>query len=137
MAKAYIDSLLPDEEYSRQKRLMELEPESLVIPEANAAEKAGKLLLDLPKLWAEYPDEQRKLLLTMLDAVYIDAKKTKSIVAIKPKSPFRSVFQVAAQREKSVIHIINGSEDKSPNPSLFLVEAGESRTLPETILIFV
>ena len=64
----------------------------------------------------------------MLDAVYVDARKVKSIVAIKSKAPFRPVFQVAARREKSVIHIINGLEDKSPSPSLFLVEAGESRT---------
>ena len=70
MARAYTDGLFPDEAYDRQKRLLELELESLVVPEANAAEKAGKLFLDLPKLWAEAnPDEQRKLLLTMLDTV--------------------------------------------------------------------
>jgi hypothetical protein len=35
-------------------------------------------------LWAEATvEEQRKLLLTMLDGVYIDAKQTKSIVAIR------------------------------------------------------
>ena len=101
----------------------------MVIPGANAAEEARKLLLDLPKLWeAANPEEQRRLLLTMLDAVYVDAKKTKSIVAVKPKPPFRPVFQVAAQRENSVIHIINGLEGKSPSPALFLVEVGESQT---------
>jgi len=63
----------------------------------------------------------------MLDAVYIDTKNN-LIVAVKPKPPFRPVFQVAAQREGSVIEIRNGSEDTSPNPSLFLVEAGEGRT---------
>ena len=67
----------------------------------------------------------------------MNAKKTKSIVKIKPKPPFRPAFQVAAQREKSVIHIINGLEDKPPSPALFLVEMGESRTPPETILEFV
>ncbi|MFC1873877.1 recombinase family protein [Chloroflexota bacterium] len=127
MGRAYIDGLIPDDEYSRQKRLLELELESLVIPGANAAEEAGNLLINLPKLWEQAsPEEQRRLLLTMLDAVYLDAKKTNSIIAVKPKPPFRPVFQVAAQREKSVIHIINGSGDKSPNPALFLVEAGES-----------
>jgi len=69
----------------------------------------------------------------MLDAVYVDTKKTKAIIAVKSKPPFRPVFQVAAQREKSVIHIINGLEDKSPNPAVFLVEAGESRAMPEYI----
>ena len=35
---------------------------------------------------------------------------------------------MAARREGSVIQILNGLEKSSPNPSLFLVEAGESRT---------
>ena len=37
----------------------------------------------------------------MLDAVYVDTKEEKSIVAIKPKAPFKPVFQVAATREGS------------------------------------
>ena len=42
----------------------------------NAAEEAGKLILNLPKLWANTnTEERRKLLLAMLDAVYVDAKK--------------------------------------------------------------
>jgi len=61
----------------------------------------------------------------MLDAVYVDAKKTKSIIAIKPKPPFKPVFQVAASREGSDIRIINEPYQGS---SLFLVETGESRT---------
>lgn len=78
MAKAYIDGVFPDEEYHRQKRLLEMELESLVVPEADAAEEAGKLIKDLPGLWAMTNDEEkRKLLLTMLDAVYFEAKKTK------------------------------------------------------------
>ena len=138
MGRAYIDGLIPDDEYSRQKRLLELELESLVVPGANAAEEAGNLLINLPNLWNEAtPEEQRKLLLTMLDAVYVDAKQTKSIIAVKPKPPFRPVFQVAATREGSVIQILNGLEDGSSSPSVFLVEAGESRTSPETTLCFV
>jgi hypothetical protein len=43
----------------------------------------------------------------MLEAVYIDTKQTKSILAIKPKPPFKPVFQVAASREGSDIHISN------------------------------
>ena len=89
MGKAYVDGVFPDEEYHRQKKLLELEFESLVIPQANAAEEAGKLILDLPRLWANTnTEERRKILLTMLDAVYMDAKKSKSIIAIKPKPPF-------------------------------------------------
>ena len=64
----------------------------------------------------------------MLDAVYVDAKKLKSIVAIRPKPPFKPVFQVAASHDPRV-HIIN---EPIKDSSVFLVEAGESRTLPET-----
>ena len=108
MAKAYVDGLFPDEEYHRQKKLLEMELESLVVPQANAAEEAGKLIMNLPRLWAEANlEERRKLLLTMLDAVYFDAKKTKSIVAVRPKPPFKPIFQVAATKEGSDIRIIN------------------------------
>jgi site-specific DNA recombinase len=63
MARVYVDNLFPDEEYNRQKRLLEMELESLTVPQANAAEEAGKLLMDLPRLWAgATPEEGRKLL---------------------------------------------------------------------------
>lgn len=76
-------------------------------------------------------EERRKLLLSMLDAVYVDAKKMKSVVAIKPKPPFKLVFQVAASRKGSNIRILN---EPLGGSSVFLVEAGESRTQPETTL---
>ena len=124
MAKAYIDGVFPDDEYYRQKKPLEMELESLVVPKANAAEEAGRLVMDLPRLWAKAnTEERRNLLLTMLDAVYVDAKKTKSIVAIKPKPPFRPVFQVAASRKGSGIHILNRPADGS---SLFLIGSGAS-----------
>jgi len=125
MAKTYIDGLLDDAEYHRQKRMLELELESLVVPEVQAAEEAGKLLLDFPRLWSlANLEEQRKLLVSMLDAVYIDTKNN-LIVAVKPKPPFKPVFQVAASREGSEIRIIN---EPLKDSSLFLVETGESRT---------
>ena len=43
----------------------------------------------------------------MLDVVYVDAKQIKSIVDIRPKPPFKPVFQVAAAREGSDIRILN------------------------------
>ena len=107
MAKAYIDGVFPDEEYHRQKRLLEMELESLVVPGANAAEEAGKIIADLPQLWAgANEEEKRRLLLTMLDAVYVDAKEDKAIVAIKPKPPFRPIFEVATTKAESDVMLI-------------------------------
>jgi len=126
MAKAYIDGVFPDEEYHRQKKLLEMELESLVVPAVNAAEEAGNLIMNLRELWASANlEEQRKLLMTMLDAVYVDTRQARSIVAIKPKPPFRPVFQVAASKEGSDIRIIN---EPIKGSSVFLVETGESRT---------
>ena len=72
-------------------------------------------------------EEKRNLLLTMLEAVYFDVKQTRSIVAIKPKPPFRPIFQVAVTRKGSGIHIIKNepSDSKSKNSSVFMVETGE------------
>jgi len=84
------------------------------------------LIKELPRLWSSANEEEkRKLLLTMLDAVYIDAKQTKSIIAIRPKPPFRPIFWVAATRQGSNVRIVNEPFDGS---SVFQVEAGESRS---------
>jgi site-specific DNA recombinase len=74
-------------------------------------------------------EEKRKLLLTMLDAVYIDTKNTKSVIAIKPKPPFKPVLQVAASKKDSKIRIESVPFKGS---SLFVVETGEGWSLLET-----
>ena len=43
------------------------------------------------KLKIRYFEEYEKILISMLDAVYIDTKNN-LIIAIKPKLPFRPVF---------------------------------------------
>ena len=55
------------------------------MPEVSAAEEAGRLLSDLPALW-------RELLVGMLDAVYVETKEFKQVVAIQPKPAFTPVF---------------------------------------------
>jgi site-specific DNA recombinase len=126
MAKAYIDGVFPDDEYHRQKRLLEMAMESLVVPAANAAEYAGKLILNLKALWTEANlQERRKLLLSMVDAVYFDTNGSKSLIAVRPKPPFKPIFQVAASKEGSGIRVVN---EPYLGSSVFVVEAGESRT---------
>ena len=99
--------MFTDEVYHQQKKLLELELESLVVPQANAAEEAGKLIGDIPKLWAGANEEENhKLTVTMLDAVYVDSKVDKAIVAIKPKPPFRPIFEVATTKTESEVMLI-------------------------------
>ena len=98
LGRAYVDGVYDDDEYRRQKRTLEMELESLVVPEADAAGEAGRLIEKLPELWAGASmEERRKLLLTMLEAVYVDIKDERRIVAIRPKAPFKPVFQVATK----------------------------------------
>ena len=73
------------------------------------------------------------MVLSVLDAVYIDAKKSKSIVAIKPKPPFIPIFRVAVSKQDSDIRILNEPlETPSKVPSVFLVETGEALSIGET-----
>jgi len=111
LGRAYVDGVYDDEEYRRQKRKLEMELESLVAPEADAAGEAGRLIERLPELWSGANEgERRKLLLTMLDAVYVDSKDERRIVAIKPKAPFRPVFQVASTRAGSGVGLDHDPE---------------------------
>lgn len=69
LARTYRDGLCDDSEYDRQKRLMEMELEALVAPEADATEEAGKLVQQLPELWSgAIPQERHRLLVSMLEA---------------------------------------------------------------------
>ncbi len=52
--------------------------------------------------------------MTMLDAVYVDMKDSRTIVAIKPKAPFRPIFQVATTREGSGVMLLNEPPDTDP-----------------------
>ena len=83
-------------EYHRQKMALEWEHQLMWIPEVDAAKEAGRLLADMPRLWAGATlKERHQLLTTILDAVYIDMKDGKSIVSVKAKPAFRAVLGMA------------------------------------------
>jgi len=108
LGQVYLDGVISEGEYHRQKRLLEDKLGSLVVPGVDAAREAGKLLEDLPELWNESNlSERRQLLLGMLDAVYVDTVEEKAIVAIRPKPAFMPLFQVATTREGSDVVLIN------------------------------
>ncbi len=66
----------------------------LVVPEADAVAEAGRLVQSLPELWAKADlSERRRLLLTELDAVYVDTRDTAVPVTIKPKGVFQEVIR--------------------------------------------
>ena len=96
LGQAFVDGLFDEIEYHRQKKSLEWELESLLIPEVDAAKEAGRLLADMPRLWAGATlQERHQLLTTILDAVYIDMKGSKSIVSVKAKPVFQAVLGLA------------------------------------------
>ena len=107
LGQVYLDNLVTTEEYHRQKRQLEDKLASLVVPGFDATAEAGKLLEVLPRLWDEANlTERRKLLLTLLDAIYVDTVHEKSIVAIRPKPAFRPLFEVATTRQGSDVVLV-------------------------------
>ena len=108
LGEVYVDNLKSREAYLVEKRLLEDELSSLAVPAADAVKEAGKLLEDLPTLWEQANlGERMKLLLTMLDAVYVDTVEEKSIVAIRPKPAFMPLFEVATTREGSDVLLLH------------------------------
>ena len=87
LGRAYIDGLISEGDYSRERQYLEMELEILVVSGAEAAEETGRLVEHLPDLWREADlSERHKLLLTMSDGVYVDARESHSIVMIRPKA---------------------------------------------------
>ncbi len=112
LGKAFVEGMYSDTDYEREKHYIDMELETLVVPQADETVKAGELIENLPELWEEANmEERRKLLLAMLDAVYFDTKESKSVVAIQPKAGFLTVFQVATTRNGHEVQLIKRPQD--------------------------
>ena len=89
------------------------------MPDADAAVTAGKLVEDLPGLWDNADlTERRRILMTMLDAVYVDTVEERRVVAIRPRPAFRPLFEIATTRAGSGIVLVSekdpGNADQPP-----------------------
>ena len=111
--------LFDEIEYHRQKKSLEWELDSLLIPEVDVAKEAGRLLADMPRLWTGATLQERHQLLTMiLDAGYIDMKGSKSIVSVKAKPAFHAVLGVVgsageALDDSSAFAVFSSSQSAS------------------------
>ena len=111
LAQVYLDGLRTPQEYKREKQLLDDKLGSLLVPGVDAAREAGMLLENLPPLWEQANlGERRRILLTMLDAVYVDTIEEKSVVAITPKPAFMPLFEIATTREGSGVVLISEKE---------------------------
>ena len=92
-----------------------------MVPDADVAVEAGKLLEHLPGLWKKAAlSERRRILMTMLDAMYVDTVDEKRIVAIRPKPSFRLLPEIATTRKGSKFVLVHdgvgGSENTYGSP---------------------
>ena len=88
-----------------------------MITEVDSAKEAGELLEDLPALWeATTLAEQRTLLLTMLNAVYVDTVDEKVIVAIRPEAAFCPLYEITTSREKTGVVLLNQTPQTQNEP---------------------
>ena len=93
LGKAFVDGMVDEPDYERHKAQLEFDLTALVVPEADAVAEAGRLVQRLPDLWAAADlSERRRLLLTVLDAVYVDARNARAVVSIRPKAAFEAIF---------------------------------------------
>ena len=93
LGRAYVDNLVDEADYQRHKAQLEFDLASLVVPEADAVAEAGRLVQRLPELWARADlSERRRLLLTVLDAVYVDTRDGEAAITIKPKAVFDAIL---------------------------------------------
>ena len=60
--------------------------------------------------------ERRRILMTMLDAVYVDPVGEKSIFSIQPKPAFRPLFEMATTREGSDVVLIKEPPQATNEP---------------------
>ena len=87
------------------------------VPEVESALEAGRLAQNLTDLWsAARLDQRHDLIVSMLDAVYFDLSDSKSIVAFKPKPPFRPIFEIAAARENSGVTLLQNEKLPAGGP---------------------
>ncbi|MCH7801819.1 MAG: hypothetical protein IIC24_09810 [Chloroflexi bacterium] len=68
--------------------------------------------------------------MTMLDAVYVDANGEKRVVAIKPKAPFRPIFEVATTKEGSGVVLVKEPQEVLSETEQLPQEDEEAATIP-------
>jgi len=134
LGKTYLDGVIDDGEYSIQRKLLQDNLDSLVIPEADAAVNAVEILESLGLIWQTATlEEKHKLLSGMLEAVYVDLAASRSIVGIQPKPQFYALFEALKQKTEAKVTLFNPGKDKAEDSTSWMesenvgmVETGES-----------
>ncbi len=134
LGRSYIDGVIDDGEYNVQRKLLQDVLDSLVVPEEDAAVRAGEFLEGLGMVWDKaILEERHKLLAGMLDAVYVDLGASRRIVGLQPKPVFYHLFDTLKQNPDSKVTIFREAKKETgpvltTGPGTVMVETGEGRT---------
>ena len=133
LSKTYVDGLIEDGEYELQRKLLQDRLSTLVIPEMEAAMDAGAFLENLGIIWTKATmEEKHKLLVIMLDAVYVDLLTSRKVVGILPKPAFYHLFESLKRQKDSKVIVFkpddypeDNDQTDCHNTMVGLVETGE------------
>ena len=93
LAETYVDGVISEEDYERQRDAIRNELKTLVVPEDVAVMDAGLYLETLDSLWQEATDkEKEEICKTMLERVYYDVPNER-IKRLVPYPAFQPLFR--------------------------------------------
>ena len=103
--------------YHLQQRELKARLDVLVLPEMEATIEAGTLVENLGVLWRSANLEERhRIVVGILDGVYVDMVQARKVVAIAPKPAFRRLFGIVTTRARSGVVVLNPKASPSPEP---------------------
>lgn len=106
LGRAFVDGLIDESDYNVQRKMLQDRLDSLVIPEAESAFDAGEMLENPGNVWKHASlEEKNRLLVSMLDAVYLDIAAAKCVVGIVPKPAFHPLFESLLDQSKANVKV--------------------------------
>ena len=108
----YLELTLTDGEYHRERERLQEQIQALAVPDEGPAMSAGAYVEDLSSLWrAATPIERRAVVLSVLDAVYVDVDN-KQVVSIQPKADFLPLLAAASPTWGLAGPMLHGDPDR-------------------------
>ena len=126
LGRSYRDETITEEEYQREREELDAQLRIAQLSTTIELDEVAELLENLAELWdAANPDERRRLLRTVVEAVHVDID-SKRIVAIAPVPAFRTLIESAIERTADPSAVLVDPDKAETLESMELVETGEA-----------
>ena len=98
LGRSYRDETITEEEYQQEREELDAQLRIAQLSTTIELDEVAELLENLAELWgAAKPDERRRLLRTLVEAVHVDLE-SKRIVGIAPVPAFRKLIESGIER---------------------------------------